>query len=1139
MRIRKRPVSQCGASLNASIRPAGRQYWGIPQPAGGKQFMLYTTTATTFTSEEEFSESRLGASNHGINITPAPTAKGVAGSYTETCLSSVPELGNSGPPVQYDRKALLLQQLQVHKQSAARGISSDAAYPYLHDVERNIVLLPRPPPSTASSQRLPVDVGLDCTSTTTRLEAVSLLETAGTVCLPVAAALHDGQVAEQPEKHFQIGLDKRIVGSSPLPNMDHDRNLKKQPSTRVIRDNAVKASKDDGFWANENTSRSEYKFFLPEAMDDLDEQEGCIETFTSDGDAQQGKEDNKVPGALDWGMEDYLRCGRRSGRGWQCKNKRTKGGGSLFCDYHQSKITRHRSAWINRKKATKENKILNRQSSWQRRNMVDVKVLELPLFPSKQIMYGNLQAQDKVSSEGVAMFETRSKAARYTKVQRESSIHCTDDLDLKLAPTSEALPSLVETDLTTKLACPELSENIMESPILENFSLKRRKIAGATASQMRAEMTEHGHPLTEVNIICAGQEHLNTIRVFRSSSRIMQQNTMRNETSGMSRNVSNCTISRDNQGFRDVGLVTSSQKVKSALPDSTADQELLMQNGPNFDLQQVPSRQSSCLLTKEQEINTICAQVEVSEHWQQHRCKRHDGRDWRCKNICAPGKFYCERHARKQPNYISNQFIKPENRANVHELQQTIADGKMQPESISDNVEDEAHTVKQLHVVDGDEHERRKGKSLLQEFVIDAEPKLQVIKKGLQDRQMRRERLNAIRVFKSSASIKRENALRNESSSLSRNVAISIIKDHNQDVRDVGLVKSLPKSTMDQKLSVQRANLPFRESNLLAKQDGMNALSAQVEWNEQGQQQRCKRHDGRDWQCKRICVPGKFYCEHHAKKQRNYANQVIKAENRTCAQYELQQTTIADDEKRPESSHNVEDEINLLKQLHQELEEHEQSEKKGLVQESAPIEPEPLKLQVEKRILDKQLYNAGQDYRMERVRVGAAQKRCGRHDGRGWQCKSACMPGSVYCEHHKEKLRKNHAKWNANCVMKRQQLHGSGRCSELQQRKTSGASNTKKAEQGTDRTTRKGNSKGITLPTACKAVQSKTAIDAASTKKQPETAEDDNDDDAGDRKEKQRRVAEPDDDDVVEAPPSAPRKRKRRFLHHIYARCTQ
>ncbi|MCO5611539.1 hypothetical protein L7F22_065792 [Adiantum nelumboides] len=277
---------------------------------------------------------------------------------------------------------------------------------------------------------------------------------------------------------------------------------------------------------------------------------------------------------------------------------------------------------------------------------------------------------------------------------------------------------------------------------------------------------------------------------------------------------------------------------------------------------------------------------------------------------------------------------------------------------------------------------------------------------GVTISEIKTEHLNAIRVFGSS--------LVSESSSMERSTGISIVIE-NLDATDDGgdansiqehaksmihdrtLIKEEPSASND---NSDLQQVPRQGSTLTAEEEETNTISASTEAKEQQQQQQCKRHDGKRWRCSRICVPGTLYCEHHARKQRrSYINQTKAARK-----------------------HGVEADKAMLKLTGCLQEIHEEPsikvhQIKNAVKKNV-VEP---KLQAENKVevADK---CKGQVWLTERVRSGGLQKRCARHDGRGWQCKSKCVAGSVYCEHHKEKLRRNHAKWNAKCsALKHQQ----------------------------------------------------------------------------------------------------------------------
>ncbi|MCO5578401.1 hypothetical protein L7F22_032242 [Adiantum nelumboides] len=450
-----------------------------------------------------------------------------------------------------------------------------------------------------------------------------LLQTAETCSLPVAAdnISQSGQGTKSSgNSHLaQIALDNNASNSSfPLLNVDLNRNLKKQASARNIGDSFVNASR-------QGTARN-FRTYLIELQDSLYEQENVMKKDILVTDAQHSKENNYVQDGSDLFSEDYMHCGQKSRQGCQCT--RAQDGNSICYHFHQSKMPQHHTAWSTCKTT------MTGQSSLPCQNMV----LELPLFPSEQgHMQRNLQARDKSNAESGASFE--NIAASDSKIQRVSD-SCRDELDLKLALKSEALPSLIETDMLTK----------PESPPPENFSFKRRRVDhGVTISEIRTEAREYGHfHVTEINIRCAGWEHLNAIRVFGSSS-ISESSSMKRST-GISIVIENSDAT-DDGGYANL----IQEHAKSMLHDGwTPIKEEPSASNDISDVQQVP-RQGSVLTAEKEETNTISASTEAKEQQQQQQCKRHDGKRWRCSRICAPGTLYCEHHARKQCRSYNNQ----------------------------------------------------------------------------------------------------------------------------------------------------------------------------------------------------------------------------------------------------------------------------------------------------------------------------------------------------------------------------------------------------------------------------------------------------------------------------------------------------
>ncbi|MCO5606402.1 hypothetical protein L7F22_060590 [Adiantum nelumboides] len=563
-----------------------------------------------------------------------------------------------------------------------------------------------------------------------------LLQTAET-CLPVAAdnipQSGQGTKSSGNSHPAQIALDMNYasISSLPLLNVDLNRNLKKQASAGNIGEYSfVNASRQD-------TPRN-FRTNLVKLQDNLYEQENVMKNDILVTDAQlYSKENNCVQDGSDLVSEEHMSCGRKSRQEWQCKNTRAQDGNSICYHFHQSKIPQNHTAWSTRKTST------TGQSSLPSQNMVDVRVLELPLFPSKHgNMQRNLQARDKFNAESGASFE--NIAASDSKIQRVSH-SCSDDLDLKLAPKSEALPSLVETDmLMTK----------PESPPLENFCFKRRRVdQGVTISGIRTEAREYGHSLTEINITCAGWEHLNAVRVFGSS--------LISESSIMKRSTDISIVTENLDATDDGGHPNSIQEhAKSMIHDRTLIKEEPSASNDNSALQQVPRQRSTLSTAGEEETNTISASTEAKEQQQQQQCKRHDGKRWQCSRICPPGTLYCEHHARKQRRSYINQ---------------TKAERK--------------------HGVEADKA-MLKLTGCLQE--IHEEP--------------------------------------------------SIIKVHQ--IKNV-----VKKNAVDPKLQAEI------KVEVADKCKGQGRLT-----------KRCARHDGRGWQCKSKCVAGSVYCEHHKEKlRRNHA----------------------------------------------------------------------------------------------------------------------------------------------------------------------------------------------------------------------------------------------------------------------------
>ncbi|MCO5571767.1 hypothetical protein L7F22_025515 [Adiantum nelumboides] len=597
MRIRKRLVSQCGAS------PAA----GMFKHDEGSSLTLDRKQFTPCTEEELSETCNLPAIHiHGSELHRPSSSPYSARDIVASTITLPPEqllrVHNQDKAILLQDDWKLCQQLQVQKRSSTKDGRPVATPPSTSDHAKRIAKT-SPEHLSGAPQQLHAEV--DCTLTMSTAPRERLLQTGG-----VPAAHPYGEVTKSNGLHVEIDLERQISSSLPIIK-DHDRLLKKQVLARNFEDNVVKAS-----ICNDNTSTT-LRTFLPEAMDNLHMQEQILTSEPSD--PQPGKDNNK--------------------------------GGTVF----------------------------------------------------KQM----------------------SQAASYSKVQRVANVRF-DDLDLKLAPIAQALPSLVETNMPTKPTCALLSRDTTRFPVFENYSLKRRKVEGeATSKIIRTSdvMSEHDHHLIDVNITCAGREHLNTIKVFGSSLSIKHEQTIRNETSTMTRNntigiITTRDIIKD---ARDVGLESTSVQEVKYIPDSALEQDQLL----------VTQMRQSSLLVEEQEANGI----EANEQEQQLQCKRHDGRGWRCKHICPPGKFYCEHHARKQQNYANP--IKAKNLQNKDiELTHTISDDEMQPES-SQTVNDKMqHPLWQRHDIETRElrHEIKKG-CLVLEPTMKPDSKLQEFKKGVPDKQ--------------------------------------------------------------------------------------------------------------------------------------------------------------------------------------------------------------------------------------------------------------------------------------------------------------------------------------------------------------------------------------------------------------------
>ncbi|KAI5066190.1 hypothetical protein GOP47_0018814 [Adiantum capillus-veneris] len=822
MRIRKRPATQCGAAVDAG-RALNQDRNSDAQPADHnyKHPQLHTTSRIGNHSARNKSEARI---DHGSGIQLAAPSRPFLrdlGSTTEA--STLERLLPQGQD--YDHKARLLlqdnlkwQQLQVqynYEPGGSTHASSDAGFQSF-DVKRNVVSTSRilnrqqlQPIAECDAGRIPI------MATTRHNQRV--LQNAGT-CLPVAVAMehHIGQVTQSIELHFQMAMDKKTSSSLALSKMDCNGTLKKQLSASIIRANMDAEASTEDTTSNEDTSMK-FRTNLPQGIENFNEQEEFMKILTSDSKiAEDGQEDNMLQSALDWGTENLLSCGQRSGQGWQCKRKRAPDGGSIYCDYHQSKTTQHCAAsWNTGTKTMKENKRASKQISSisQGQNMIDVKVIELPLFPSQQhMMYGNLQSADEFSSEGGAISERVSQTASYSKVHSNA-------LDLKLALNSEALPSLVETDVPT-----QLSQAVRESPVSGNLDVKRRRVEGAATFETRmSAMREHVdlHPLTEVDIGCAGPEHLSAISVFDSALMNRQEiNRAKSETGIVNGNKS-ISLDRDN-------LVHEQEQKR--LPDAgTLEQELLAQNDDLLLHEQDPHGQYN-LMVREQETNTITAHIiEANEQGQQHQCKRHDGRGWRCKRICTPaGNTYCENHAGGLKQRTHSAQIKAESKRNVELVQQRFPWGQQVNSCVAD---------------------RTKSKLTGHNYIPQETPQEFCIK-----------------VHKAVSPKPKHELVELSQSELDKNIddemhdpskqphAWNNLQEHEMKHAAQKMRRRWPEWKLQEKKAAADKNKD---------QDRTKRLQSRS-------QRRCGRHDGRGWRCKSKCVPGSVYCEYHKEKLRRY-----------------------------------------------------------------------------------------------------------------------------------------------------------------------------------------------------------------------------------------------------------------------------
>ena len=89
-------------------------------------------------------------------------------------------------------------------------------------------------------------------------------------------------------------------------------------------------------------------------------------------------------------MSEPKRCGRRSGRGWQCKNMRSiKNPHTIYCDYHREKIDQHHASWNARNKMMVNHKAKKKLRNNVKKNHHDV--IKVP----NSITEGNMSSRDQ------------------------------------------------------------------------------------------------------------------------------------------------------------------------------------------------------------------------------------------------------------------------------------------------------------------------------------------------------------------------------------------------------------------------------------------------------------------------------------------------------------------------------------------------------------------------------------------------------------------------------------------------------------------------------------------------------------------------------------------------------------------------
>lgn len=331
------------------------------------------------------------------------------------------------------------------------------------------------------------------------------------------------------------------------------------------------------------------------------------------------------------------------------------------------------------------------------------------------------------------------------------------------------------------------------------------------------------------------------------------------------------------------------------------------------------------------------------------RCKRTDGRDWRCKHSVVPGKTFCLSHLhRGQKRRVSSSptpkpdpkpDTKPKLRIRIRVKPEPVDDVVLNPPNLNPDVGSLPPDNLRCNRNDGRSWRCKK-------WALDGLNLCEVHLKKAKAQNQRKPIMRRKKKEEKEKEEERENVV----------VMENVQQCGRNNGKDWRCKKKVIEGSLFCEIHVKKKPKEKKKSNV-----GGGDLVVGVAEDESV---RCTRNDGRDWRCKKRVVEGESLCEAH-----------------------LNRIRIRDSTKKNKRAKKNDDNEVVIK-----------VEK---VEEEVVVEKEKLKRGAEAMAMEEE---------KENVKRGAEAKeeedeRCKRTDGRGWRCKKRVMEGKTLCEIHYEQGR--------------------------------------------------------------------------------------------------------------------------------------